>query len=150
MELKVTEEHRWLQKLVGKWKAVPDESGGMWNETVEPVGEVFVQFDGRGDMPDGVPGRTLMTLGYDPETKRFVGSFAGSMMTHHWVYDGSLNESGNILTLDTEGPDWTTGKMTRFRDIIEYDGGDRRVFRAEMHQEDGSWKEIMRTEFVRS
>ena len=33
----------------------------------------------------------IMTLGYDPQKKRFVGTLIGSMMTHLWVYDGALD-----------------------------------------------------------
>ena len=45
-----------------------------------------------------------MTLGYDPVQKRFVGTFIGSMMTHMWIYNGTLDAAGKVLTLDTEGP----------------------------------------------
>jgi hypothetical protein len=150
-EMKITDEHRWLQRMVGAWEAQSDGSNDtMWNESVTPIGEVFVRFEGRGDMPDGTPGMTVMTLGFDPEQNRFTGSFAASMMTHHWVYEGSLDESGTVLTLDTEGPHWETGEIHRFRDIMEYDGGDRRIFRSEILESDGAWKEIMRTEYVRT
>lgn len=151
MELKITDEHRWLQRLVGTWRA---ESGGddgaIWNEMIEPVGEVFVQADAAGNMPDGSPWRTLLTIGFDPQRGKFVGSFAGSMMTNLWVYEGELDDSGQTLTLNTEGPEWHNGQMTRFKDIIEWEGDDRRVFRSEMQNEDGSWEEIMRTVYVRA
>lgn len=26
------------------------------------------------------------------------------MMTHLWIYEGSLDQAGRVLTLDTEGP----------------------------------------------
>jgi hypothetical protein len=43
----------------------------------------------------GVPGgglaRMLMTLGYNPQTRRYTGTWVGSMMTHLWVYDGWLD-----------------------------------------------------------
>ena len=55
-------------------------------------------------MPGGGPATTLMTLGYDPEKKRFVGTWIGSMMTHLWIYDGALDAAGKVLTLDAEGP----------------------------------------------
>ena len=41
-------------------------------------------------MPDGGPATMIMTLGYDPAKKRFVGTFIGSMMTNLWVYEGEL------------------------------------------------------------
>lgn len=51
--------------------------------------------EGLGEMPGGGIATTMMTLGYDPARKWFVGTFIGSMMTHMWVY------AGTVLTLDT-------------------------------------------------
>ena len=46
-----------------------------------------------------IVGTTLMTLGYDPRKKRFVGTFVGSMMTNLWIYDGELDKDERVLTL---------------------------------------------------
>jgi hypothetical protein len=46
-------------------------------------------------MPCAGPATTMMTLGYDPPKRRFVGTFNDSMMTHLWVYDGALDAAGN-------------------------------------------------------
>ena len=45
----------------------------------------------------------MMSLGFDPQKGRFVGTFIGSMMTHLWIYDGALDASGQALILDAEG-----------------------------------------------
>ncbi len=58
-------------------------------------------------MPGGDPATMLMSLGYDPAKKRFVGTWIGSMMTNLWVYDGELDPTGKILTLNAEGPSFT-------------------------------------------
>ena len=78
-------------------------------ESVRSVGGLWTMGEGRGEMPDGKPAVTVMTLGYDPQSKRFVGTFIGSMMTHMWIYNGTLDASGKVLTLDTEGPDFSGG-----------------------------------------
>ena len=31
------------------------------------------------------------TLGYDPAKKKYVGTFIASVMTHLWIYSGSLD-----------------------------------------------------------
>ena len=71
-------------------------------------------------MPGGGLTTTLITLGYDPTTQRFVGTFVGSMMAQMWIYDGSLDATGRILTLDTEGPSFTPeGGLAKYQDIVE-------------------------------
>jgi hypothetical protein len=54
-------------------------------------------------MPGGAA-TTMMTLGYDPHRKRYVGTWIGSMMTHLWVYGCELDASERVLTLNAEGP----------------------------------------------
>ena len=79
-------------------------------------------------MPDGELSTTMATLGYDPQKQRFVGTFIGSMMTNLWVYDGSLDASERVLTLDTEGPGMTgDGKTAKYQDIIEILSADQRT-----------------------
>src|SRR5262249_12439944 len=112
MKVEPQKEHHWLQKLVGDWTfetecimgpdQPPEKFAG--SERVRSLGGVWVLCEGRGETPGGGTGLTLMTLGYDPVKKRFVGSFIGSMMTHLWIYDGALDPAAKILTLDTEGP----------------------------------------------
>ena len=69
--------------------------------------------EGRGQMPGGGTGTTVMTLGYDSARQRFVGTFIASMMTHLWVYKGVLNDAGTELTLETEGPVVVDVRVTR-------------------------------------
>src|SRR3546814_6537466 len=74
----------------------------------------------------------------------------GSMMTHLWVYEGSLDDSGKVLTLDCEGLDFETeGRMTRYQDIITIESPDHRLLTARMLAADGSWKQIMQAEYRR-
>jgi hypothetical protein len=150
--------HLWLHKLVGDWtydgEAVMDPnkppqpiSGG--TESVRSIGGLWVVAEGRGTMPDGGPATMLLTIGYDPQRKRFVGTWVGSMMTYLWVYDGSL--SGNTLTLETDGPNvMGDGKMTSFREVVELKDRDTRTFRSTMRGENGEWVTIMSATYRRS
>ena len=86
----------------------------------------WVLVEGEGEMPGGGgPATTVMTLGYDPQKKRFVGTWIGSMMTHLWIYDGELDASGRVLTLESEGPKMDAegklveGQVAKYRDIID-------------------------------
>ncbi len=95
-------------------------------------------------MPDGGTATTLMTLGYDPQKQRYVGTFCGSMLTHLWVYDGELDEAGRVLTLHTEGPDLSAGGTLRpYEDVIELMDDDHRLLTSHMLGEDGTWQQLI-------
>ncbi|HKA08752.1 MAG TPA: DUF1579 domain-containing protein [Gemmataceae bacterium] len=158
MHTEPLKEHRWLQKLVGEWTSVAEGSMGpnkppescKGTESVRSIGGVWVVCDGRGEMPDGGTATTIMTLGYDPARKRFVGTFIGSMMTHMWVYDGQLDAAGKVLTLDTEGPDFVhEGKTTIYKDAIEFRSDDHRVLTSHMLGADGKWNLFMTANYRR-
>ena len=53
-------------------------------------------------MPGDGFGQTLMTLGFNPQTERYVGTWVGSMMAHLWVYDGWLDEAARAWGTDEE------------------------------------------------
>jgi hypothetical protein len=102
MQVEPQKEHHWLQQLVGEWTSEaeaimgPDKPPEKFTgtESVRSIGGLWVMCEGRGEMPGGGIATTIMTLGYDPVRKRYVGTFMGSMMTHLWVYEGGLDSTG--------------------------------------------------------
>jgi hypothetical protein len=101
-------------------------------------------------MPGCGPATTMMILGYDPQKKRFLGTWIGSMMTHMWVYDGVLDASENVLTLDTEGPSMAgDGKMAKYQDIIEFKSDDHRTLASQVLGDDGKWHRFMTAHYRR-
>jgi hypothetical protein len=135
-------EHRWLQRLVGTWTA---------EQTNQPMLDLWIVVEGQGEMPEGGPAATLVTLGFDPQRGHFVGIFAGSMMNYLWHYQGSLDESERILTLECEGPDMQVpGRISQYRDIYEWLSDDLRVFRSQVLDENGQWVEFMATRYRRT
>lgn len=152
-----TAEHKWLQKLVGEWtyhvdapmKAGEAPTRITGTETVRSLGALWIVAEGRSQMPDG-PAVTMMTLGYDPGTRRFVGTWIGSMMTHLWVYDGGLEPGAERLALDSEGPSMADdGTMSQYRDVIEFKSDDHRLLIAQVKAPDGQWQPFMTTEYRR-
>src|SRR5918996_849417 len=126
-------EHEWLHKLVGEWTYEADapESGDKpagkvtGSERVRSLGGVWVIAEGQGQMPGGDHGFTVMTLGYDPDKKRFLGTWIGSMMTHMWVYDGELDAAQRVLTLNSRGPSMSgDGTLANYQDVIEFKSAD--------------------------
>jgi hypothetical protein len=111
---------------------------------------LWVVCEGEGIMPGGSPGQTLMTLGYNPETKRYLGTWVGSMMTHMWVYDGVIEDDGKTLALNCEGPDFENpGRTARYQDRITLIDANRRTLTARVQTENGDWKEMMSAEYRR-
>lgn len=157
-ELELHKEHRWLDSLVGEWDYESEASMGpdqppskfAGTETVRSLGGAWVLCEGKGDMPEGGSWTTIMTLGYDPAQKKFVGTFIGSMMTHLWIYEGQLDAAGKILTLDTEGPSFSEeGKMARYQDIIEIKSSDHRLLSSQWLGDDGKWNGFMTANYRR-
>lgn len=147
-------EHRWLEKLAGKWtyegEAEGEEGKATGKETVRSLGGLWILAEGEGEMPGSPePMRTLMSLGYNPQTRRYVGTWIGSMMTHMWVYDGEMDATGKVLTLNCEGPSMADHTvMAPYRDVLEIIDDDHRILRAFV-QEDGQWRHFMTTNYRR-
>jgi len=158
MKVEPQKEHQWLQKLVGEWTCEaemtmkpgepPVKSKG--TESVRSLGGLWILAEGQGEMPGGGSATTMMTLGYDPQKKRYIGTWVGSMMTHLWVYDGALDAAGSTLTLDTEGPSMAgDGKMVRYQDVVEIKDDDHRILASQALGEDGKWRRFMVADYRR-
>lgn len=151
-------EHQWLQKLVGEWtyeiEAMmgPDQphEKSTGSETVRSLGELWILAEGQGEMLCVGPATTLMTLGYDPQKQRYVGTWVGSMMTYLWQYDGELDAGETVLTLNSEGPAMTgEDKLGQYKDVIEFKSDDHRVLTSHMLTDDGQWQHFMTTHYRR-
>jgi hypothetical protein len=157
MHTQPQKEHHWLDQLIGEWVYEsecgmgPDQppSKTKGTEIVRSLGGLWTIAEGEGEMPDGDTGKTIMTLGYDPQTNRYLGTFIGSMMTHLWVYSGSLDAAEKVLTLDTEGPNFSDGAMTKYQDIIEFVSNDHRILRSQILGDDGNWQQFMTAHYRR-
>jgi hypothetical protein len=158
MHVEPQKEHQWLQKLVGEWTseveaAEPGKPAEMCKgtERVRSLGGLWIVAEGQGEMPGGGTATMLMTLGYDPQARRFVGTWVGSMMTHMWVYDGALDAAERVLSLHAEGPDMSVeGKTAKYKDVIELVSDDHRVLTSHMLGDDGAWHQFMTAHYRRT
>lgn len=146
---KPTKEHVWLKQMVGDWNFDaeanfgPDQKmkcGGK-NE-VRSLGDYWVINEGE-MTPMGFSMKSVQTIGYDPEKKKFVGTFISSADGKFWQYLGTLDESGKKLTLEADGPNMLTGKTTKFRDEYEVKSADHIAMSSSMLGDDGKWIEFM-------
>lgn len=150
-----TAEHRWLQRLTGEWTYEMEAEGGpgeppireAGTERGRSLGDMWVMCESV--MPDGIPVTNVMTLGYDPARERFVGTFVSSMMTHLWVYEGTLE--GDLLTLETEGPGYPDASRTvSYRDTVQLVSDDHRIHTSSYPRDDGGWHTFMTTHYRRA
>jgi hypothetical protein len=151
-------EHRWLTRLVGNWTVegecimgpdqLPVKSAGEC--VTRSLGGLWIISEGTGEMPGGGEAQSIITLGYDPAKGKFVGTFVASMMTHLWLYEGSLDASGKVLTLDAEGPSMASdGGMAKYQDIVTVASDDHWVLSSQMLGPDGEWHKFMTAHYRR-
>ena len=148
---KPSAEHKWLEKFVGEWttdmKATmgPDQPEMTCRGTLSSrsLGGFWVLNETVGDMV-GEPMSSVQTIGYDESTKKYVGTWVDSMTSFMWKYEGSIDKSGKVLTLDAEGPNFMEpGSMTKFQDIYEFKTSDEILMSSRMLGSDGKWVTFM-------
>jgi uncharacterized protein DUF1579 len=72
------------------------------------------------------------------------------MMPHLWVYDGVLDATEKILTLETEGPGMAEqGTTARYKDVIELKSDDHRQLTSHVVGEDGACQRFMTANYRR-
>jgi hypothetical protein len=113
------------------------------------LGEFWLVAEGKGEM-EGMPGMmSRLTLGFDPEKGKYVGTWVDSMNSYLWHYEGTVDATGKILTLETEGPCPMKPGLVRFREIIEFKSADHRVFTSSMQDEDRNWVQLVSAHYRR-
>lgn len=151
------EQHLWLKKLVGEWTYEHECAPGpgeapvklTGRESVRMMGDLWALAEMTGTMPDGGTMTALMTLGYDPAKKAFIGSWIGSPMAHMFVYEGHLSADGLTLPLNTTGPSFTDmAVMASYQDIIAFTKGGR-TLTSQWQNPDGSWTQFMQAHYTR-
>ncbi len=142
-------EHAWLQQFVGEWEAEveatmepgqpPMKSKG--TERARMLGGFWMISEGRND---SFPYAFTLTLGYDPNKRKYVGTWVDTMGSHLWTYEGTVDATGRILALETEGAcPMNPGQYFKCREVTEFVSRDHRVFTSSRLGEDGSWATFM-------
>jgi len=152
MNAEPQKEHIWLNRLVGEWTyeieacmkpgEPPQKLTG--SETVRSIGGLWIVAEGRGEMPGGGLATTILTIGFDPAAKRYIGSWVGSMMTHLWIYEGTLDADEKVLSLNCEGPTFDgSGGTTKYKDVHTMISATERTLTGNILDKDGKWNAMM-------
>lgn len=152
---KPEKEHEWLRQFVGEWRAEGEYQTGPGsppvkldgNESVRAIGEFWIVASSE-SANDGTPFTSIQTLGYDPQKKKFVGTWVDSMTSYMWKYEGRLDATEKILTLETEGPT-PSGQPGKFKEVIESKSKDHKVFTSSIQGEDGNWATMVTINYYR-
>jgi hypothetical protein len=151
---KPQKEHEWLRQVVGEWDTegeiagepgkAPTKTKG--SESSRLIGGFWVLSEHQGDF-FGTPFTGILTLGFSPEKKAYVATWIDSLTSRLWTYEGSLDEAGKVLTLNTEGPD-ETGKTVKFRETIEVKDKDHKTYSSSAFK-DGKWVTFLTIKYTR-
>jgi hypothetical protein len=150
-------EHRWLRKFIGEWTyegdaiMAPDQppTRVTGRQSIRPLGELWIVGEGSGSAA-GHEDKSLLTLGYDPNSKRFVGTFISSEMAYLWIYEGKLESGETRLPLNAEGPGMEPGRVEKYHDIYELRDDNHWVLTSEMLGKDGKWQQFMEMHYHRA
>jgi hypothetical protein len=155
---KPEKEHAWLGQLVGEWESNvemfmgPDQPTitSKGTESVRALGGFWIVAENKGTYMDA-PFTGLLTLGYDAQKKRYVGTWVDSMSGYLWKYDGAVDKAGKVLTLETEGPcPAAPGEMSRFKEVLDIKSKDHKVFTSSIQGPDGTWTTMMTINYRRT
>ncbi len=144
-------EHQWLAQFVGEWSTKSRADMGPGQPAMECEGSISSRMIGgfwvlnevKGDMA-GTEMVGIQTVGYDPAKKKYVGTWVDSMVNHMWRYEGTVDATGKIFTLEAEGPNFMAeGKLTKFQDIYEFKSADEMALSSRMLGDDGKWITFM-------
>ncbi len=148
---KPQKEHDWLKQFVGEWESETEASFGPDQPKVKckgvmssrMLGGFWVVSESKTDMM-GETMNAIQTIGYDAKSKKYVGTWVDSMFGHMWKYTGAVDDTGTVLTLEADGPNYlAAGKTTKFRDAYEFKSKDHIVATSSMLGEDGKWLTFM-------
>ncbi len=142
---KPAKEHEVLKQFAGEWETSttinmpgmpPMNTSG--TESARMIGGFWVVGEHKGDFM-GTPFTGIMTLGYDAKKQKYVGTWIDSSQNMMWQYEGTFDDAGKVLTLNTEGPcPMKGGEIVKMQDVIEMKTPDHQVMTSRI-QDNGQW-----------
>jgi hypothetical protein len=154
---KPQKEHAWLEQLAGEWESDSQmfvEPGqppmtAKGGSTARMIGGFWLVEENKGEIM-GMPYTGILTVGYDAEKKAYIGTWIDGMTGYLWTYNGSVDDGGKTLTLNTKGPcPKKPGTLSNFKEVLELKSKDHKVFTSSMQEDDGSWTKMVQINYQR-
>jgi hypothetical protein len=152
-----TPQHEVLKQDVGAW----DATMKVWpNPGAEPAishaketnellpGGLWLVSRFEGEIA-GMPFTGVGTTGYDPDERRYVGTWADTMSPHLMVMHGDYDAATKTMTGSAEVRSPETGQMVTLKEVGKYIDDDSRVFEMQMPNKDGKYWKFMEIEYKR-
>jgi hypothetical protein len=141
---KPSKEHEFLKQFEGSWESTAkfrmsadqpwSESKG--TETNRMMGGFWLVSEWKGDMM-GQTFQGIGATGYDPNKKKYVGSWVDSMAPYLSTGEGTLDAGGKVLTTQVASTDFMTGKPCTMRMVQEIKDKDTTSWSMYMTGKDG-------------
>lgn len=153
-----TAEHTWLQQLAGEWDThaegtlEPGKPPARFegHESSRMLGGFWLLAEGKVQFPGApAPMQSVLTLGYDPQKRKYIGTWIDSSNSYLWRSEGTVDAAGKVLTLESEGPCPFKPGLAKFRDVMEIKSQDHHVLTSYMQGDDGQWQKMMSAEYRR-
>lgn len=146
-----TAEHKWLEQFVGEWETTARSLPTPGTPEMTCNGKLTNRMLGGHWLVSNIENQIegfrmegLQTIGYDREKKKYIGTWIDSVMDHLWTYEGSVDKTGKILTLEAEGPNMLEpGKTALYRDTYEFKSEDEIATTSQVQGPDGEWVTFM-------
>ena len=138
-------EHEFLKKFVGQWDVESEGAGAKGKAVMKStmLGDLWVVNSSEHEF-SGMNMKSIQMIGYDTKKKKYIGTWADSMVSYLWHYEGTVNESGNKITLQARGPSMTgDGSMVDYRDAYEFKDENTIIATSSMQDGDGKWQVFM-------
>lgn len=150
-QVEQSQQHKWLEKFVGHWEttsksvATEGQPAATMNGEIksEMVGKFWLVTKMSADLGEfKMDGR--QTVGYDKTKRKYVGTWIDNTSDFIWHYQGSVDKTGKILSLEAEGPDMSEpGKSALYRDMYEFVSTDEIKLTSSIKGPDGKWIDFM-------
>jgi len=130
------EPHKLLEPLLGKWTTTaklwfggpkPEQSTGR-AEIKSIMGGRFVE-EHYDSVVWGKPYASTGVIGFDTRVKKYQSSWIDTWGTWITIAEGTMDQTGKVLTLTAQDVDSDTGKTRPIKLIYTIDGNDHHVMR---------------------